>query len=161
MKITQEYLKELITEEVNAMAESGELDEGFLDALRGAAGKVGGDVAKKASAGAAAVSAAVDSARKSVADYTASVVKAANTASTKADAAKVVSMVSANIDGTIATLSALEKRSEELQLGYNFTPMINSLDNAKKALANVQKRMGVAPAAAKPAAAPAVAETEE
>ena len=44
MKLTESQLRNIINEEITTMVEEGELDEGFLDALKGAAGKVGKDI---------------------------------------------------------------------------------------------------------------------
>ena len=41
MKITQNQLADLVTEELHLMVERGELDEGFLDRLKAGAGEVG------------------------------------------------------------------------------------------------------------------------
>lgn len=44
MKLTESQIKNLINEEITKMIEEGELDEGFFDAIKGSASKVGRDI---------------------------------------------------------------------------------------------------------------------
>lgn len=89
MKITQADLKKLINEEIEKMLESDEVDEGILDALRGATKKVAGDVGGVAKKAATAVGQKASAAAGAVKQYGSDVAKAGRLSSAKADLEKV------------------------------------------------------------------------
>lgn len=164
MKVTREYLNQLITEEINQMIENGELDEGFFDALGGAASAVGSKIAKTGAAagpaiagaarkGVEAIKAGISGLASSVSGFSKEIVTAAQTASTKADAVSVIGTVGESINASVSSLKEIQKRSKQLKLDYDFGPIINSLETVNKRLESARGRMGIkAPAA--PAAAP-------
>jgi len=151
MKVTKEYLQQVIKEEVDLMIETGELEEGVLDAIKGAFGKVGGDVSKAgkaagsavagaAKAGAEKVAGVAQAASSAVNDYASQVIKAGKTASTKADVAKTLTTLSTDINAAIAALTALEERSVGLGLSLSLMKPVASLKSAAGAVKNAQAR---------------------
>jgi len=151
MKVTKEYLQQVIKEEVDLMVQEGQIEEAFLDAFKGVAGKLGGDVSKTgkaagtalagaAKAGAEKVAGVAKAASSAVNDYASQVIKAGKTASTKADVAKTLATLSTDINAAIAALTALEERSVGLELSLGLMKPVASLKSAAGAVKNAQAR---------------------
>ena len=113
MKLTESQLRNIINEEITTMVEEGELDEGFLDALKGAAGKVGKDIG-------AAAKKATDRAVK----YGKEVVRSGQLASLAADLEKSVG----HVEKLVARLGKLDPELRSARI--------------KQALGDMKKRAG-------------------
>jgi uncharacterized protein YoxC len=161
MKVTKEYLQQVINEEIQQMIEEGEIDEGVLDALKGAgsaiAGKLGGAaqaVGKAVSSKAEAVSQAVQAAKVSAAKHAQDIITAAKTASTKGDIQSTMSSLTSDVASASKALATLQAKAKQLA-GVDVSPLMASLNQVTAQMQTITKQLSAAPAAA---TAPADAE---
>jgi len=131
MKITQQQLKQIINEEIQKMVEEDNLEEGFLDFLKGA----GGETASQ-------VGGAVKKAGQAVAAKAGEIKKAGQTASVKKDVARSLQSIKAAVDNSQASLEQLARRAAELKLNLNLRGSIKGLKSVSDALLAAQ---GAAP----------------
>lgn len=103
MKITQQQLKQIINEEIQKMAEEGNLEEGLLDFLKGA----GGTAATQAGG-------AVKRAGQAVAAKAGEIKKAGQTASVKADIPKLINKATKELQKIGSDLLNLQQRASGL-----------------------------------------------
>jgi hypothetical protein len=136
MRVTQEYLKQVINEEMQKMAEEGQLDEGamdFLKSLGGTAKKAGVQAAQKAGQAVAskakAATQAVAGQAKKVGQAVGGAVQQAKKASAASDIAPLATKASASLRAAQQTLGGLVARMERLDM-----PEVRSLDGVMQAL---------------------------
>jgi len=103
MKITQQQLKKIINEEIQKMVEEDNLEEGFLDFLKGA----GGTAASQAGG-------AVKRAGQAVAAKAGEIKKAGQTASVKADIPKLINKATKELQKIGSDLLNLQQRASSL-----------------------------------------------
>ncbi len=103
MKITQQQLKQIINEEIQKMVEEDNLEEGFLDFLKGA----GGTAASQAGG-------AVKRAGQAVAAKAGEIKKAGQTASVKADIPKLINKATKELQKIGSDLLNLQQRASSL-----------------------------------------------
>ena len=149
MKLTRQQLSNFINEEINLMIENGELDEGFLDALRAGGSKLGKDIGgafKSAPAGiekiATGIKKSAEAAQTAATTYANNLITAAKEASTKADTAKVLQTTEESIKSTLKVLEELDKKSPQLKLGDELKPMIRSLNQVIRKIYIARESLG-------------------
>lgn len=148
MKVSQEYLKQVIKEEVDMMIQEGELDEGALDFMKSlggqAAGAVKGMAQKAGSAVAGKVGQAVGAVKGAAQKAGAAVggaVDKAKTASLEADVNKQFQAIGQEISGTFKKFNGLMKRAQSLK-AVN-PQLVDKLYKVDQMLAQVAKEVGV------------------
>jgi hypothetical protein len=110
MKVTQQYLKQVIKEEVEKMQESGELDEGAMDFLR----SLGGQAKQAAQTKAGEVAAAAKQKFQQAAEPVKAAVKTAKQASAAADVKTVAAKAEQTVGMAQKSLDILLDRLEKL-----------------------------------------------
>jgi hypothetical protein len=140
MKVTQDYLKQVIKEEVERMQEEGELEEGWMDAAKSLAGQAKGAVVNKA---------------KQVGQAVGGAVKTARQASASADISPMAQKAILSVDASLKVMGDLMTRMEKLGMKevYQLDPAVTALEQAKAALQKLAPQPK-APAPAAPAPAP-------
>lgn len=114
MKVTQQQLKQIINEEIQKMAEEGNLEEGFLDFLKGAGGKAAGDAGGAVKRAGQAVAGAAQRAGQAVAGKAGEIKKAGQTASVKADIPKLINKATKELQKIGSELLNLQQRATDL-----------------------------------------------
>jgi uncharacterized protein YoxC len=161
MKVTKDYLQQVIKEEMELMVQEGQIDEISLGpAFKKIKSKIGGDISDKVSAVAqkgaqlkakagekiSALTAPINKAYQDSKAYGASVINLAKQASTAGDIAKLLTASAQNVKSTKETAMALSQKLAGLGMVLDgIEDLSSSLEKAEQEL---QKFASMASAAA-------------
>ena len=110
MKVTQEFLKQVIKEEIEAEMKEGNLDEGVLDFMKSLGGQAGAAAAQKGRDIKQKIGQKVGQATAAVGGA----VQKAKTASFDADMQKQLQLIGTEIQNTFKKIDSLYKRYNKL-----------------------------------------------